>query len=126
LVQLHLAYMPSAGDTMHEGFERVFALYPRMVIASLAAFFLSQQLDIYVYGLLAARFSKMAFRWRAALTMAISQTFDTLLFSYLALWGHMSDIQGVIMVSLSIKVILLLTSLLFFEKHHVDSVRTTT
>lgn len=97
-----LGYAPATTDT-HTGF--YYALLghmPRITAASLIAYFVSLQYDRAVYGLLRTRFLWSVTR-ASTTSMVASQSLDTILFSFLGLYGTLTGIGSIIMVSLIIK-----------------------
>lgn len=95
--QIHLFYVPSPFDQTHDAFVRILRPAPRIVAASVAVFFLVQQIDIFIFARLR--------RWggplgvRLMLALFISQGIDTILFSFFGLYGLVASIFDVILVS---------------------------
>lgn len=97
-----LSYTPALTDT-HTGFyQELLGHMPRITAASLIAYFVSLQCDRVLYGFLRTRLSWSVTR-ASTFSMIISQTGDTILFSFLALYGTLRGIGSIIMVSLIIK-----------------------
>jgi uncharacterized integral membrane protein (TIGR00697 family) len=105
--QLHLAYIPSANDTASFYYQGLLGFMPRLALASLISYFLSQQLDRFIYGLLRSKTPKH-FVLRNYATLLISQLGDTILFSFLGLYGIVASIVPIILFSYGIKVIAIL------------------
>lgn len=84
--QLTLWFKPSATDTMHQSMKSLFGVIPRITIASLIGYIVSQSLDVLLYHLIwkktGSNNKKLWLRNNAA-TM-ISQLVDTLLFVTIA------------------------------------------
>lgn len=68
-------------------YQTMFGLTPRMVIASITAYSVSQWLDVKVFSLLRDRFSGRFLIFRANLSAWISQLIDTLIFTAIFLGG---------------------------------------
>jgi uncharacterized integral membrane protein (TIGR00697 family) len=99
---IQIAYKPSIHDTMHSSFFSILSVSPRVFLSSILSFFLSQKLDVETFGLFRKKFSLPI---TMALSLTISQAFDTILFSYLALYGVVQSIFSIIIMSYAIKLI---------------------
>ena len=86
---------------------------PRIVIASLTSYVLVLQLDAFIYGFLKERFQDRYFVWRNYASLALTQFVDTVLFTFLGLWGinesfsKISTLFDIILVSFSIKLLVI-------------------
>lgn len=107
MARVHLIYIPSSADTTQEAFRSVLSSTPRLFIASLGVFFITQQLDIRVFQLLKQKMTRVPFAWRCALSTTLSQLSDTVLFSLFGLWGLVASLTDIILVSFLIKLILI-------------------
>ncbi len=92
LMNLALAFKPLAGDEFagvaHEATSTIFSLMPRIAIASLAAYLLSQRHDIWAYHFWRKRFSKDNQIWlRNNLSTMVSQLIDSSIFVLIAFYG---------------------------------------
>lgn len=103
LSQIHLAYTPNAHDLAHPHFAFLLAFIPRIIIASLFSFVVTQLFDLSFFGFLREKTAGKCLTRRTALALILSQTMDTLLFSFLGLTGVLADIGHVILLSLAIK-----------------------
>jgi queuosine precursor transporter len=105
--QIHLAYLPSNFDTTHDAFLIILSPAPRLLIASLLVFFLVQRLDV-------ALFAKLKARWKAPLfvrnliSTAATQALDTALFTLLGLFGLVSNLLDIMLLSFTVKLIIIL------------------
>lgn len=101
---IQIFYTPSAHDSLHPAFTAVLSQSPRVFIGSIIAFYISQRLDIEMFSF----FRK---KWALPIAMfsslAISQACDTILFSYLALYGVVHSIVSIMGLSYAIKLITL-------------------
>jgi uncharacterized integral membrane protein (TIGR00697 family) len=145
--QVHLWYTPSAFDTTQDHFLPLLGFMPRIVIASFTVYFIAQMIDYKLYGWLkkvsclrpngsAGQQTSKFLILRNYASIAVSQFVDTVLFSFLGLYGIIDNIGEVILVSYSIKLaaIALATPCVlgaqrifkYFHKNHpsIDSRRT--
>lgn len=106
MVNIHLWYIPAPSDIQHIHFCAVFAHMPRIIFASLIAFLASQYIDCILYRWLQHTFKHFFIRNYGSLT--ISQLVDTVLFTYIGLFGVMENLHHIIFISYSIKVITIL------------------
>lgn len=102
--QLHLRFTPSMHDTTQDAYHTLLSQAPRLLLASLTCFFLIQNFDLRFFGWLSKKFSDTPFALRSSASLIISQFIDTLLFSFLALWGHVAKLGHIILISYLIKV----------------------
>ncbi len=103
--QLHLCYLPNSFDTMDSHYSAILSLMPRITIASIFVYILSQAFDAYLYAFFKQVIPQRAAFLRSAASMSISQLFDTILFSILGLYGVVEHIIPVIIVSFMIKIL---------------------
>ena len=121
MAQIHLIYLPSPFDTAHASFDAILAPSPRLLAASLAVFFLVQQIDLRLFSWLKDKCTRCPLVVRNAATLTATQFFDTLLFSVLGLWGLVAHLFDIIAISFLIKllVIALMSPLIHFSKRFV-------
>lgn len=105
--QLHLLYHPSPYDTTQSSFLTILAPSPRLLMASMTVFFIVQQVDIRFFVFIKNHFPKIDFPLRVGMTLVLSQCLDTVLFSFIGLYGLVSAIAHVILVSLAVKLIVI-------------------
>lgn len=105
--QLHLLYTPSQHDTMHPAFLALLTPSPRLMIASMSVFFLVQQFDVRFFSMLKNRFPQANFALRAAVALIVSQFLDTVLFSFLGLYGIVASVIDIIFLSFAVKLIVI-------------------
>jgi queuosine precursor transporter len=108
LAQLHLLYTPNIYDTSTIHFQAILHNTPRIIIASLISYFLSQSIEYRLYALLKRYFHGNYIAARNFGTMAFSQLFDTIIFSFLGLYGIIHNVTHIIVISYSIKLIAIL------------------
>jgi uncharacterized integral membrane protein (TIGR00697 family) len=92
LMNLALVFQPLAGDDFatitHDATSTIFKLMPRIAIASLAAYLLSQRHDVWAYHFWRKRFSKDSQIWlRNNLSTMVSQLIDSIVFVLIAFYG---------------------------------------
>jgi uncharacterized integral membrane protein (TIGR00697 family) len=105
---LHLLYVPFVGDTTHGAYAIILSATPRIVAASLFTYFIVQQCDMRLYGFLKKKFEDRFYIIRNYSSVALSQLLDTVLFSFLGLYGIVSHVWEIILVSYTIKIAILL------------------
>lgn len=116
LSQVHLLYDPSSLDTLHPAYESILSASPRILAASITAFLLTQVFDGGVFSSLQK--TKLSLPLRNGIALSLSQIVDTVLFSFLGLYGLVASIQDTIILSSLIKIliILILTGVFFLSK----------
>ena len=121
MAQVHLFYLPSPFDTAHTSFDAILTPSPRLLGASLAVFFLVQQIDLRLFSWLKEKCTRCPLVIRNASTLTITQFLDTLLFSVLGLWGLVANLFDIIAISFLIKmlVITLMSPLMHFSQRFV-------
>jgi uncharacterized integral membrane protein (TIGR00697 family) len=108
--QIHLLYEPSPIDRMHGSFAAILSMSPRIVAASVATFYLVQKADVLFFGWLKSSFSQWPLPVRIGLSLMLSQLLDTVLFSFLGLYGIVESIVDVIALSYLIKCLMIACS----------------
>lgn len=117
LSQSWLLYVPSASDFIHPSIKDVFSNTPRMIIASLVVYAISQLFDVWLYhkwwDFTEKKFGdRRRFLWlRNNGSTLISQILNTLLFTVFA-FGGTYDVKTLWSIFLSSYVIYIFTSLL--------------
>lgn len=102
--QLHLQFMPSSFDTTHAAYARLLSPSPRLLIASLATFWIVQQFDLRAFGWVSSVLPRSSFPVRSSISLTASQLLDTLLFSVFGLMGMVSHLGHIIIISFVVKV----------------------
>ncbi|MEG0037373.1 MAG: queuosine precursor transporter [Victivallaceae bacterium] len=100
---LHLMFIPSDTDCSQEKYS--FLLLPslRTTIASLGTFFLIQFFDIKIFSFLTKSWKRKYFNARSALSLLSSQILDTIIFSYMGLYGLVPNVWSLIIVGILAK-----------------------
>ncbi|MFI5333443.1 MAG: queuosine precursor transporter [Candidatus Babeliales bacterium] len=107
---IHLYYIPAATDIMQAHYAALFGHMPRIMLASLFVYLIVQLFDTALFARLNQWFSGRYLVLRVIISLSISQFLDTVLFSYLGLYGIISNITHIIIVSYTIKLTSILLS----------------
>lgn len=108
LTQLHLHLIPSSGDVSQKHYEALFAPSLRLVSASVITTMIVQFVDFKVFGWLKKRSQGRVFGLRSTFSVALSQSIDTVIFSFLGLYGLVANLLDVMLFSLISKGVALL------------------
>ncbi len=103
LSQIHLIFVPSSVDVTQEHYQALLGIAPRLLLASLATFYLVQRLDIYLFGKILDWMPQTAWKIRSAISLLISQAVDTLLFTLLGLYGVVDNWLAIFWMSFVVK-----------------------
>lgn len=103
LGQIHLWYAPALCDTMHEHFYALLCHSTRIIAASLTSYLICQHLDRTLFAWLSQRFSGHLMIVRFCSSTLIAQLLDTLLFSFLGLYGIVESLSDIVLVSYLVK-----------------------
>ena len=87
--QLILLFNPNENDYINESLKVVFSLVPRITVASMIGFVISQNLDVFLYHLIWSKTGNTKARlWlRNNGSTLTSQAIDTVIFTTIAFWG---------------------------------------
>jgi len=108
--QIHLMYLPSVYDVTAQYYAPILKFMPRIAIASISVTIFVQHLDRILYGFLKTKFQSKQFFLRNLISLFLIQIVDTVLFSFAGLYGIISNIGDVILVSFVVKFITILVS----------------
>lgn len=108
MAKVHLLYAPSLHDTSQESYLRLLSPSLRITAASLLVFFLMQKLDIALFSLLKRAFQDKYLPLRITLSLIFTQFLDTVLFSFLGLYGLVHTLFDIILVSFLVKTAVIL------------------
>ncbi len=91
LMNLALLFQPAPDDWVHPALTEIFSIMPRITLASMAAYWVSQLHDVWAYAFWKRRLPGKGwiFLRNNASTM-VSQLLDTLVFTFIAFWGVFS------------------------------------
>jgi queuosine precursor transporter len=122
LSKIHLLYTPSSMDTAHSAYEKILAPAPRLLISSLLVFFIVQQVDLRIISRLKKSKAISSFTVRTVISLLLCELLDTVLFTYIGLYGIISSPVDIILVSFLVKacVIFFLTPTTWIAKRYLS------
>lgn len=86
IMQLALQFKPAEDDFINPALKQIFDFLPRVALASIVAYVISQLHDVWLFGKLKER-TKGKYLWlRNNATTMISQLIDTVIFCTIAFW----------------------------------------
>lgn len=115
-VLLHLSYNASGNMAISNCFNSILSPMPRIIIASLFTYLLVQHIDSYLYSKFTQKFKNKFFLIRNYSSVAISQLLDTIMFSFLGLYGlsksysNIYTIIQIIIISYIVKILVITIS----------------
>lgn len=86
-MQLALAFTPTADDFAQPHLEAIFGLLPRIALASMCAYLVSQLHDVWAYHFLKSRTGDRLLWLRNNASTLVSQMLDSSIFCLIAFWG---------------------------------------
>lgn len=86
IMQLCLLFEPHSSDTAQGALSAIFSVLPRITIASITAYVVSQNFDVWFFNYLKIKFPKHLWVRNNFSTM-LSQLIDNVIFTLLAFWG---------------------------------------
>ncbi len=101
-----IAYEPTPSDTAHLPFQQILSTTPRIFFSSILTYIVSQRLDLFLFTNLR---KKLPLTLSMIFSLLVSQAFDTIVFSYAALYNIVQSILSIIVFSYVIKVVALLS-----------------
>lgn len=107
ITQMALKFTPNSADFAQNALETVFSILPRITIGSLAAYLVSQTLDVFIFDKIKSKFGSPGSLWfRNNASTLISQAIDTTVFTFIAFTGVVSFgvVVEIFIVSYVIKV----------------------
>ncbi|MBP9727476.1 MAG: queuosine precursor transporter [Gammaproteobacteria bacterium] len=88
IMYLSLKLIPSEYDQAQNALSNIFAIFPRFVVASLCAFFVSQSYDVIAYQFWRKKFPAYRYIWlRNGMSTMVSQLIDNAIFTLIAFLG---------------------------------------
>lgn len=106
MAELHLLFIPSPFDHVHGAYASILSSTPRIVFASIGVYYLVQRVDILFFAFL--KKCSIPFGARVFTSLLITQAADTALFSFFGLYGLVESLLDIMVVSFSIKCVLIL------------------
>ena len=86
IMQICLWFHPHPTDIANDAFHTIFSVLPRITIASILAYFISQNFDVWFYDYLRKKYPLYLWLRNNGSTM-VSQLIDNLIFTFVAFWG---------------------------------------
>jgi queuosine precursor transporter len=105
MMEFALRYVPSEYDFSQDSFEVLFTLAPRIVAAYLFTYFITQNLDVWIYHAIKRRTGEGYLWLRNNVSTILSQLVDAFLFTYLAFWGEFDVLHEIALFTFIIKMI---------------------
>lgn len=106
--QMHLFYAPGAFDQTQSSYATVLGQTPRIVIASLAVYYVVQRIDVVFFGFLKRFILNLG--TRLFISLFVNQALDTILFSFFGLYGLVESLFDIIIVSFIVKCTIIASS----------------
>lgn len=97
LLQLFIKIVPADGDFAQESLMNLFSLMPRIVIASLVTYFISNNIDIYIFHKIRKKTKGKKLWARNITSTLLAQLLDTVLFNLLA-FSFVFSIKAIISI----------------------------
>lgn len=91
-MQAALMFTPAEGDFINQPLKQIFGLMPRIALASLVAYILSQIHDVWIYGYYKVKTGGRMLWLRNNASTMVSQLIDTVVFVFIAFW-HLVPIE---------------------------------
>lgn len=104
---IHLGFVPAPTDSHATFYVSILSPMPRLLLASFTSFVTVQLLDIHFFSWLRKKMGGKILWGRVGISLILSQILDTLIFSFLGLYGIVSHLGEVIFLSLVIKVVVI-------------------
>ena len=107
IMQITLLFKPSPNDVTGDSISNIFSLMPRVAVASLTAYLVSQSHDVWFFAGLKDKHKKKLLWFRNNLSTITSQTIDNIIFTLIAFVGLLDwdIIAQIFITSLILKVI---------------------
>ena len=103
-----LLYYPGQYDSAHGAFVTVLTNSPRIVAASLFTFYVVQRFDVFFFAYLRKTAPGTPLYILLTTSLVISQLIDTVMFSFLGLYGVIHSMWDIIVVSMAMKCLAIL------------------
>lgn len=108
--QIQLGFAPSPFDSMQQHYLPLLQFMPRILIASISVYLIAQITDYIIYGILKHYWHRKFLVIRNYISIIISQFVDTVLFTFLGLYGIVDNLWEIIFISYCIKLIAILVA----------------
>lgn len=97
--KLHLLLSPYQEAPIDHAYYAILSNSPRLLIASMGAFWLSQRFDLILFGWISRTYPKARFVYKTIPSALFSQTFDTALFTIFGLYGLVDGLFSIFIIS---------------------------
>lgn len=88
IMNIALMFKPNEFDFIQDSLKNIFSLLPRIALASLIAYGISQFHDVWAYSFWKNLFPGIKFLWlRNNASTMVSQLLDSVIFTFIAFWG---------------------------------------
>jgi uncharacterized integral membrane protein (TIGR00697 family) len=87
IMQLALRFKPAPDDFIDPALQQIFNFLPRVALASMIAYAISQLHDVWFYHLIGEKTKRRHLWLRNNLSTMVSQFIDTIIFCSIAFWG---------------------------------------
>lgn len=108
MAQIHLFYIPNAFDQVHSSYAMVLGQTPRIVVASLTVYYIVQRIDVLFFAFLKKGIGSLG--TRLLISLLVNQALDTVLFSFLGLYGLVASIVDIMVMSYAVKCMIIISS----------------
>lgn len=105
MAYLQLLYLPNEYDTAQAAYQSILGIMPRIAAASLVVYLFVQYVDSLLYAKLHDMTQGNYLVARVWISLIITQLLDTILFSFLGLYGLVDNLVELICISYAIKLI---------------------
>ena len=105
IAQFLLWFEPSACDTSHEHFSVILQSTPRIMLSSIGVAFITKFFNLMLLNFFTKLWGNGRLKLKAILSLCISQFFDTVIFTFVALYGTVESVWAIIGFSYVVKCI---------------------
>jgi len=103
--QIILAFQPADYDIAQDAFQKIFSLTPRIVIGSMVAYLISQNLDIWLFHNIRRKTGGRMLWLRNNVSTFTSQLIDSIIFTLIAFWGVYPQLAQMILFTWLVKIV---------------------
>ncbi len=107
MTQIHLLFRANPFDTAAGAFQTLLTSSPRLLLASVGVFFITQQIDLRLFSWIQRKGAQFPLWMRSGIVLSVSQLIDTVLFSIFGLWGLVGALGDVILISYGAKLLVI-------------------
>ncbi|MBD3273536.1 queuosine precursor transporter [Candidatus Dependentiae bacterium] len=111
--QMHILYIPAVFDNSQAFFKGIFKFAPRIIISSIAVYFIALLFNNKFYEYLRYKFDSKYLFLRNFISIVFTQLLDTILFVFTALYGIVGSVWQVMFVSFALKLLVIFLAIPF-------------